>query len=122
MSKIDPKVFFSNERTFLKWLHTSVTIGSISSALLGFSGLAAAESNHPGFSTIRIVGLLLLLVAIFFCAYAIVTFRKRNELLVLKAGSGYGETFGPVALGGVLIAALGAVYIVYITKNAAIHL
>mmetsp|Transcript_6650 Transcript_6650/g.8703 ORF Transcript_6650/g.8703 Transcript_6650/m.8703 type:complete len:157 (+) Transcript_6650:3-473(+) len=122
MSKEDPKVFFSNERTFLKWLHTSVTIGSIASALLGFSGLAAEASDHPGFDAVKIVGLLLLLVAILFCAYAIVTFRKRNQLLMLKAGSGYGESFGPVALGVVLVLALCAVYAVYITKNSAIHL
>mmetsp|Transcript_17254 Transcript_17254/g.21253 ORF Transcript_17254/g.21253 Transcript_17254/m.21253 type:complete len:123 (-) Transcript_17254:211-579(-) len=122
MSTIDPKVFFSNERTYLKWLHTSVTIGSISSALLGFSGLAAAESDHKGFDAIRIVGLLLLVVAICFCAYAIKTFRKRNRLLLLKSGSGYGESVGPISLGTVLIVALSAVYFVYTTQNSAIHL
>jgi hypothetical protein len=34
------QTFFANERTFLSWLHMAVTIGSISTALLGFAGSA----------------------------------------------------------------------------------
>jgi len=37
MMRIEPKTFSANERTFLSWLHMSVTLGSISAALLGFS-------------------------------------------------------------------------------------
>src|SRR5690349_12054276 len=36
--RLEPKTFFANERTFLSWLHMSVTIGSIAAALLGFAG------------------------------------------------------------------------------------
>ncbi len=32
--KIEPKVFFANERTFLAWLHMSVTLASISVAIV----------------------------------------------------------------------------------------
>lgn len=32
--KIEPKVFFANERTFLAWLHMSVTLASISIAIV----------------------------------------------------------------------------------------
>ena len=28
--KVEPKVFFANERTFLAWLHMSLTLASIS--------------------------------------------------------------------------------------------
>jgi hypothetical protein len=38
--KVEPKIFFANERTFLHWLHMAVTIGSISAALLGFASTA----------------------------------------------------------------------------------
>jgi uncharacterized membrane protein YidH (DUF202 family) len=37
MMRLEPKTFFANERTFLSWLHMSVTLGSIAAALLGFS-------------------------------------------------------------------------------------
>jgi hypothetical protein len=32
--KIEPKVFFANERTFLAWLHMAVTLASISIAII----------------------------------------------------------------------------------------
>jgi hypothetical protein len=32
--KIEPKVFFANERTFLAWLHMSVTLASIAVAIV----------------------------------------------------------------------------------------
>ena len=37
-AKTEPKTYFANERTFLSWLHMAVTIGSVASALLGFTG------------------------------------------------------------------------------------
>ncbi len=32
--KVEPKVFFANERTFLAWLHMSLTLASISLAIV----------------------------------------------------------------------------------------
>jgi hypothetical protein len=32
--KVEPKVFFANERTFLAWLHMAVTLASISMAIV----------------------------------------------------------------------------------------
>lgn len=32
--KVEPKVFFANERTFLAWLHMAVTLASISIAIV----------------------------------------------------------------------------------------
>ena len=68
LSTVDPKVFFANERTFLKWLHTSVTIGSVGTGLLGVAG---AYGNGGAFAPVRLVGLLLLLLAIAFCIHAL---------------------------------------------------
>jgi hypothetical protein len=41
--RIEPKTFFANERTFLAWLHMSITIGSIAAAMLGFAGSGSAD-------------------------------------------------------------------------------
>jgi len=35
--RIEPKVIFANERTFMKWLHFSVVVGSVATALLNFT-------------------------------------------------------------------------------------
>lgn len=32
--KVEPKVYFANERTFLSWLHMAVTLATISMAIV----------------------------------------------------------------------------------------
>jgi hypothetical protein len=39
--KVEPKVFFANERTFLAWLHMAMTLGGVSLAICAF-----AEENE----------------------------------------------------------------------------
>jgi uncharacterized membrane protein YidH (DUF202 family) len=60
--KVEPKVFFANERTFLAWMHLSVMLAGASIAILAF-----AEDQNP-FS--QIYGVVLLPVAIAFIVYA----------------------------------------------------
>ena len=121
MSRIDPKVFFSNERTYLKWLHTSVTLGSIASGLLGLSSMQIDE-NSSGMKTLRVAALTLLLIAIAFCGYAIVTYQKRNRLLKMKSGEGYDDFRAPFTLGGTVVVLLSVIYGVYLVNNTPIHL
>ena len=71
-TKIEPKVFFANERTFLAWLHMAVTLSSISIAIVAF-----AEANK--FS--QIYGLMLMPVAITFCAYSLYMYMKRAHMI-----------------------------------------
>lgn len=115
--KIDPKVFFSNERTFLKWLHMSVTIGSISSGLLGFSSLSSSTKDT---SMIKVVGLFLLFIAITFCGYALHSYSKRNRLLKQKRGDGYGDTKVPVILGSIITLVMSVVYGMYLFRSSSL--
>lgn len=34
--RVEPKVFFANERTFLSWLHFAVVLGGLAVGLLNF--------------------------------------------------------------------------------------
>mmetsp|Transcript_8624 Transcript_8624/g.13984 ORF Transcript_8624/g.13984 Transcript_8624/m.13984 type:complete len:125 (+) Transcript_8624:156-530(+) len=124
MGIADPKVFFSNERTYLQWLNTSVTIGSIGSALLGFSGMAAqSATNHAkGFDGLRVVGLLMIALSIMFCAHAMYQYNRRAKLLKKRVGTGYDDSSAPVMLSIILVVALSAIYVTYLTKNATVHL
>lgn len=71
-TKVEPKVFFANERTFLAWLHMSVTLSSISVAIVAF-----AEANE--FS--QVYGLMLMPVAIAFCCYSLYMYMKRSSMI-----------------------------------------
>ncbi|GBG23798.1 Alpha-galactosidase [Hondaea fermentalgiana] len=121
MPSIDPKVFFSNERTYLHWLNMGVTIGSIGSALLGFSGMASASSDNNSFDALRLIGLIMLGLSIMFTINAMYQFRRRSILLRKLSGTGYEDSFGPVALSVVLVLSLGGIYATYITKGVAVH-
>lgn len=59
--KIEPKVFFANERTFLAWLHSSV--------LLAGASIAMTSVSKDGFLQL-LYGVVLLPVAIAFICYS----------------------------------------------------
>lgn len=121
--KVEPKVFFANERTFITYLQMSVTIGAIAAGLLG----AASSSNTPvtgGKVTVvasentaggaRVVGMMLLPIAILFCIYATITFLWRARQIRNKVDSGFHDVVGPTILGILFIVALTAVFLVHL--------
>ena len=61
--KVDPKVFFANERTFLAWLHSALLLAGASVAIQGF----ADRADNP---VAKLYGVILLPVAISFIFYA----------------------------------------------------
>lgn len=61
--KVEPKVFFANERTFLAWMHISILLAGASIAILAFSG----SNENPGS---QIYGVVMLPVAVAFIVYA----------------------------------------------------
>lgn len=60
--KVEPKVFFANERTFLAWMHISIILAGASIAILAFS-----DYDNIGK---QIYGLITLPVAIAFIVYS----------------------------------------------------
>jgi len=125
--KVEPKVFLANERTLLSWLHMAITLGSISAALLGFSGVGnstasgAAVGLSKGQQGARVIGLLLLPVAILFCGYALVTFYWRGKRIRSRTEGIFHDEVGPFLLGTILIISLIAVFLIYLTEGTAIH-
>jgi uncharacterized membrane protein YidH (DUF202 family) len=61
--KVDPKVFFANERTFLAWLHVSVILAGASVAIVAFSDAQSTTQN-------QLYGVILLPISIAFVVYA----------------------------------------------------
>ncbi|KAL3932594.1 MAG: hypothetical protein SGBAC_010778 [Bacillariaceae sp.] len=95
--KIDPKVYFSVERTYLAWMHTSIILSGISMAMMAYSD----ESD-----TTALYGLLLLPVGIAFILYAMYQYAKRNHMLLSRSPGPYEDKWGPVILGSLFVAAL----------------
>ena len=75
--KVEPKVFFANERTFLAWMHIAIILAGASIAILAF----ADESQNPGS---QIYGVVMLPVAIAFIIYSMYQCKCRKRILFLN--------------------------------------
>ncbi|KAH8064277.1 hypothetical protein JL722_1137 [Aureococcus anophagefferens] len=98
--KVDPKVFFANERTFLAWIHMALLLGGMAIGIIGFArGRRVARA-----------GLVLLPVAITFVMHALRQYYVRARAIRRREPGPYEDKNGPVALAVVLaVAAAGNV-------------
>lgn len=97
--KIEPKVFFANERTFLAWLHVSIMLAGASIAIVAF-----ADANPWS----QLYGVLLLPVAIAFIGYAMFQYARRAAMIRRKAPGPYEDIVGPTVLGIMLMLSIVA--------------
>ncbi|KAJ1912225.1 GTPase regulator Nrf1 [Coemansia sp. S16] len=93
--RVEPKVFFANERTFLSWLNFAIVLGSLALGLLNF-----------GDRTGKIAGAAFTLIAMFVMVYALVLFQWRAERIRQRDAGPYDDRRGPTVLVGVLICAI----------------
>ncbi|KAF7328026.1 SPX domain-containing protein [Mycena kentingensis (nom. inval.)] len=99
--RIEPKVYFAAERTFLKWLHNAVFIGTIATTLLNFT--------QPTDTYGLISAALFTAAALLAIAYAAAIFVYRAYRLRARRASGlYYDRYGPTVLCAVLFLAMAA--------------
>jgi SPX domain protein involved in polyphosphate accumulation/uncharacterized membrane protein YidH (DUF202 family) len=92
-SKVEPKTFFANERTFLSWFNSSLFISSIGVAI-------AADSSKI------LSGVLLVSVGIMLIFYAVFTYIQRTSSLLERKSAGYVDRYGPIVLALITILVL----------------
>ena len=105
--KVEPKLFFANERTFIKWLHMAVILTSISIGILAFS--ASDSQSH-------VYAVILLPVSLLFVLYAIVTYVWRSRLIRTRSSDRWDDPVGPVVLTVLLIIALVIQYLLKVKE------
>jgi len=98
--KIEPKVFFANERTFLAWMHLSVILAGASIAILAF-----AQDQNP---VSQLYGVVLLPVAIAFIVYSMYQYTRRARMIRHRHPGPYEDVVGPVVLGVMLMVSITA--------------
>ena len=109
-TRVEPKTFFANERTFLSWLQVAVIVLLLGfglldgSAYMSGSGSGAAGTQPPnGTSTqayiaARISGALIAPVGILFMLYALWIYRQRTMQILRRETVRYDDQRGPVML------------------------
>ncbi|EIJ87958.1 hypothetical protein NEPAR06_1951 [Nematocida parisii] len=93
--RIEPKVFFANERTFLSWLHFAIFIGGVGAALMGLGDVNAALS-----------GVCFIVVSIIFSVYALYLYIWRAQKINEKNPGPYHDHHGPIILVAVFLSAM----------------
>jgi hypothetical protein len=99
VQKIEPKVFFANERTFLHWLHAGITLYTISSAMLVFS-------SQDGGQWAEWYAMALMPISLGFCVYALHVFLWRADRIKTRIPGRWDDPRGPYILGGFLVLVL----------------
>ncbi|MCJ1255582.1 vacuolar transporter chaperone [Lignoscripta atroalba] len=105
-TRVEPKVFFANERTFLSWLNFTVILGGLAIGLLNF-----------GDSVGRISAGLFTVVAMATMVYALVTFHWRAKSIRMRGQGGFDDRLGPTVLAGALLAAVVVNFVLRITAG-----
>eukprot|EP00891_Asterochloris_glomerata_P008491 jgi/Astpho2/8491/Aster-05533 len=103
----------ANERTFLHWLNMSVTVGSISAALIGIAGHVhkyGQQEYEARAIFVHSVALVMLTVSIGMAVYATFNFRQRMSWLANRVDAKYDDRILPVVLSIIMMVALSIVF------------
>ena len=96
--RVEPKVYFAAERTFLSWLEFSIILGSIAAALLNVGSDDVTFASSWGFT---ILASLTLLYSLILYVWRVDKIRKRRDVKRV-----YHEKWGPTILCFGLLAAV----------------
>jgi len=94
--RVEPKVYFAAERTFLSWFEFSVYLGAIAGTLLNFGDRLSIYSAW-GFTIVAILALL----------YSMGLYLWRVDKISKRRAVRYHDKYGPTALCGLLLVAVG---------------
>ncbi|KAI9742480.1 MAG: Phosphate metabolism transcription protein [Claussenomyces sp. TS43310] len=94
---VEPKVWLANERTFLKWQHICILLGSLAITLYQAAGRDTIA---------ELMGIAYLLVSIFSGVWGYYMHLTRRTMIVARSGKDFDNLIGPVIISVALIVAL----------------
>ena len=106
-TRVEPKVFFANERTFLSWLNFTVILGALAIGMLNFG-------DRPAF----ISAFLFTGVSMLTMIYALVTYHWRAKSIRVRGQAGFDDRFGPTFLAIILLLAVVVNFVLRITYSS----
>jgi len=95
--QIEPKVWLANERTFLKWQHICVLLGTLAVALY-----TAGGKNHIA----RFMGLAYIAIAVLAGLWGRYMLHTRREMIVGRSGKDFDNMLGPMVVSVALMVSL----------------
>eukprot|EP00696_Hemimastix_kukwesjijk_P015625 gnl/Hemi2/3849_TR1352_c0_g1_i1.p1 gnl/Hemi2/3849_TR1352_c0_g1~~gnl/Hemi2/3849_TR1352_c0_g1_i1.p1 ORF type:complete len:751 (-),score=282.81 gnl/Hemi2/3849_TR1352_c0_g1_i1:75-2207(-) len=84
--RIEPKLFFANERTFLHWITISCHLATLSIALFAFGDNSLS---------LQLTAFIIVCVSVLFILYSLYVFHWRMRKLKNRDGGGFDDRLGP---------------------------
>jgi len=112
-TRIEPKVFFANERTFLSWLNFSIILGALAVGMLNFG-----SSSPTIISAFLFTG-----IAMATMIYAVVIYQLRAKNIKTRGQGAFDDRYGPTALAILLFAAVVVNFVlryIYLKRSGAL--
>ncbi|KAF4594712.1 Vacuolar transporter chaperone 4 [Ophiocordyceps camponoti-floridani] len=101
--RVEPKVYFAAERTFLGWLEYSIYVGAIAVTLLNF-GTRTSSLSFWSAAAFTLLALLSL-------SYSVVVYLYRSRAIRSRRAARYYDRWGPSVLCGALFAAVAVNFV-----------
>ncbi|KAI1093457.1 SPX-domain-containing protein [Rostrohypoxylon terebratum] len=95
--QVEPKVWLANERTFLKWQHICILLGSLAISLY-----TAAGENFLA----ECMGIAYIIIAIMAGAWGYLMLHRRRDMIMERSGKDFDNMIGPLAVSAALMLAL----------------
>jgi uncharacterized membrane protein YidH (DUF202 family) len=96
--KVEPKVWLANQRTFIKWEHISILLGSLGLSLYNSAGASSKIAEA--------LAIIYTAIALFAGAWGYYMYMVRSTMIRERSGRDFDNVIGPVIVCASLIAAL----------------
>lgn len=105
-TRVEPKTFFANERTFLQWINVSVLVMFLALSLLSGSVIpgmgsgmsSVCDANDARCLAGKMSGAIIAPVSLTFMGYALYMYKKRTLQILRRETVRYDDQRGPVVL------------------------
>ncbi|KAG2482276.1 hypothetical protein HYH03_018790 [Edaphochlamys debaryana] len=110
--RVEPKSYFANERTFLSWMGMAITLGGVSSALIGFSGDDDSTDHLISKRTIDIITCIYSPLSILIMCYALFTYEWRSKFMRTKQIGFFDDKVGPITVAVLVLLTLITIFVI----------
>lgn len=116
--RVEPKSYFALERTYLSWMGMAITLGGVSSALVGFSGSVDEPGSLISSRTIDTITCIYAPLSITMMAYALFTYEWRSYFLRKKQMGFFDDRVGPVTVAILVLITLIIIFVIALADYA----
>ncbi|WFD36692.1 hypothetical protein MCUN1_003579 [Malassezia cuniculi] len=119
--KVEAKVWFANERTWISWLRASVLIGTLSLALFNSSSYFEPSEGNPGnpgmAKVVRNFGIIYSVIAAAVLLWGLYSYQRRVTLIKSRWAGSFDDLIGPPVVCVACFIAVLANYIIALKQH-----